>query len=131
MLVVDASALFEVVADAPRSEVVRARLAADPDQAAPHLVDAEVCSVIQAQHRRGHLDGTAARQAVDDLRAWPGQRWSHRPLLARAWELRANLRTYDAFYVALAEALDATLLTLDARMAAAPGVRCAIEVIRD
>lgn len=128
MLVVDASVLFEVVADTPDSESLRARLALDSDHGAPHLVDPEVLSVIQRQHRLGSLDATAAHQAVDDLRSWPGERWSHRPLLARAWELRANLRGYDALYVALAEALGATLLTLDQRLAAAPGLQCEVEV---
>ena len=128
MLIVDASVLFEVVADTPQSEPLRARLAVDPDHGAPHLVDAEVLSVIQRQHRSGALDATAAAQAVDDLHGWPGERWSHRPLLARAWELRDNLRGYDALYVALAEVLDATLLTLDARLASAPGVGCPVEV---
>jgi predicted nucleic acid-binding protein len=80
MLIVDASTLFEVVADMPESEVVRARLLRDTDHVAPHLVDAEVLSVIQTQHRRGRLDETAAAQAVEDLRLWSGERWPHRPL---------------------------------------------------
>ena len=129
MLVVDASVLFEVVADTPDAERLRDRLSADPDHAAPHLVDAEVLSVVQSEHRRGRLDGTAAAQAIEDLRTWPGERWSHRPLLARAWGLRANVRGYDALYVALAEALEATLLTRDRRVAAAAGPSCRIEVI--
>ena len=128
MLVVDASVLFEVVADTPDAEPLRTRLAADPDHASPHLIDAEVLAVIQVQHRRGALDATAASQAVDDLRSWPGERWSHRPLLLRAWELRQNVRGYDALYVALAEALGATLLTLDRRLARAPGLECPVEV---
>ncbi|MBI3257855.1 MAG: type II toxin-antitoxin system VapC family toxin, partial [Actinobacteria bacterium] len=74
---------------------------------------------------------TAANQAVDDLGLWPGERWSHRPLLARAWELRANVRGYDAMYVALAEALGATLMTLDQRLARVRSLRCDIEVPRD
>jgi len=128
MLVVDASVLFEVVADTTDSESLRVRLARDPDHAAPHLIDAEVLSVIQTQHRRAALDATAANQAVDDLRAWPGERWSRRPLLGPAWDLRAHLRGYDALYVALAEALDATLVTLDQRLARAPDLRCVVEV---
>jgi len=128
MLVVDASVLFEVVADTPDAEGLRARLRADPDHAAPHLIDAEVLATIQTHHRRGALDPTAAAQAVEDLRSWPGERWSHRPVLERAWELRANVRGYDALYVALAEALDATLVTLDGRLAAAPGVPCRVDV---
>ena len=128
MLVIDASVLFEVLADTPRAAGLAARIARDDDQSAPHLIDAEVLSVIQRHHRVGALDGTAASQAVDDLRGWPGQRWSHRDLLTRAWELKDNVRGYDALYVALAEALDATLLTLDQRLANAPGPRCRIEV---
>lgn len=129
MLVVDASCLFEVVADTPGSESIRRILAHDPDHAAPHLVDAEVAAVIQAQHRKGALDTTAARQALADLAAWPGERYAHRSLLERAWELRDNLRAYDALYVALAEALDATLLTLDGRLARASGPRCPVELV--
>lgn len=128
MLVVDASVLFEVVADTSESERIRTRFTDDVDHAAPHLVDAEVLSVIQTQHRRGALDLTAASQAVDDLRSWPGERWPHRPLLTRAWELRDNVRGYDALYVALAEALGATLLTLDERLAHAPNIECRVEV---
>ncbi len=128
MLVVDASVLFEVLADTPRAASLGTRIAHDDDLCAPHLIDAEVLSVIQRHHRVGALDATAATQAVDDLRGWPGRRWSHRELLGRAWELRGNIRGYDALYVALAEALDATLLTLDQRLANAPGPRCRIEV---
>lgn len=128
MLVVDASVLFEIVADTPESDRLRRRLAADPDHAAPHLIDAEVLSAIQTHHRVGALDATAASQAVDDLRSWPGERWPHRPLLERTWELRDNVRCYDALYVALAEGLDATLLTLDARLSRAAGPRCRVEV---
>jgi predicted nucleic acid-binding protein len=117
-----------VVADTPESEALRSVLAGDRDQAAPHLVDAEVLAVVQARRRSGDLDDTAARQAVEDLRTWPGDRWSHRLLLERAWELRGDVRAYDALYVALAEALDATLITLDRRLARAPGVRCRVEV---
>ncbi len=128
MLVVDASVLFEVVADTPGSESIRRLLTHDSEHAAPHLVDAEMLSVIQTKHRTGALDRTAASQAVDDLRPWPGERWSHRPLLERAWELRDTVRGYDALYVALAEAFDATLVTLHRRLANAPGVRCSVVV---
>lgn len=128
MLVLDASVLFEVLADTPAAESARQHLILDDDHAAPHLVDAEVLAVIEAKHRQGALDATAAAQAVEDLRSWPGERWSHRPFLARAWELRSNVRGYDALYVALAEAMDATLVTLDRRLVNAPGPRCRIEV---
>jgi predicted nucleic acid-binding protein len=126
MLIVDASCLFEVVADTPRSGQVAARLAADADQAAPHVIDVEVLGVIRAQHLRGTLDSTAAGQAVTDLR---DERFGHRWLLDRVWQLRDSVRGWDAFYVALAEAFDATLLTLDARLARAHGPTCRIEVL--
>jgi predicted nucleic acid-binding protein len=128
MLVVDASVLFEVVADTSDAERLRERLRTDADHCAPHLIDAEVLAVIQRHHLRGDLDPTAAHQAVADLADWPGERWSHRALLPRAWELRHNVRAYDALYVALAEGLGATLLTLDRRLAEAPGIRCAVEI---
>ncbi|MGD9791952.1 MAG: type II toxin-antitoxin system VapC family toxin [Acidimicrobiia bacterium] len=130
MRVVDASCLFEVKADTSAAEAIRQRLLHDTDHAAPHVIDAEVLGVIRAHQLRGLLDETAASQAVGDLRDWPGDRYSHRPFLARAWELRGTVRSWDAFYVALAEAFDATLLTLDSRLATAAGPRCSIEVIR-
>ncbi|MCW2650038.1 MAG: putative nucleic acid-binding protein contains domain [Mycobacterium sp.] len=70
-----------------------------------------------------------AGQAVADLRDWPGERFGHRWLLERAWRLRDSIRGWDAFYVALAEAFDATLLTLDGRLALAHGPTCRIEVL--
>lgn len=129
MLVVDASCLFEVVADTPRSPQVAARLAADNDQVAPEVIDVEVLGVIRAQYLRGALDETAAAQAVADLRDWPGERFAHRWMLDRVWQLRASVRGWDAFYVTLAEAMDATLLTMDGRLARAHGPQCRIEVI--
>jgi predicted nucleic acid-binding protein len=129
MLVVDASCLFEVVADTPRSSEIALRLADDVDQLAPHVIDVEVMGVIRAQYLRGQLDNTAAAQAVSDLQDWPGERVGHRRLLERAWQLRDSVRGWDAFYVALAEAFDATLLTLDARLARAAGPTCHIEIL--
>jgi predicted nucleic acid-binding protein len=129
MLVVDASCLYAVVVGSPGAEAIRRRLAADTDQAAPHVVDMEVFGVIRREHLRGNLDPTAAAQAVEDLETWPGERFAHRPLLARAWDLRDTVRGWDAMYVALAEAFDATLVTTDRRLAAAPGPTCRIEAI--
>jgi predicted nucleic acid-binding protein len=128
MLVVDASCLAEVVLAGPDAEPVRERLASDPQQAAPHLVDAEVLAVVRRAHLRGELDRTAADQAIDDLGAWPATRVDHRPLLERAWQLRDSLSAPDALYVALAEALDAPLLTLDRRLARAQGPGCPVDI---
>lgn len=129
MLVVDASCLYEVLVGGERAEPIRVRLAADEEHAAPHLVDAEVLSLIRRDRLRGALDATAAEQAVEDLADWPGLRYAHGPLLARAWELRDELRAWEALYVALAEALGASLLTLDARLVRARGPGCPIEVV--
>ena len=128
MIVVDASCLFEVVIDSPRAESIRQRMAADDDHAAPHVVDIEVFSLVRRDLLLGKIDPTFAELAIDDLRSWPGERHGHRALLGRAWELRHTVRGWDGAYVALAEVLEATLVTLDARLARAPGPRCAIEV---
>lgn len=130
VLVVDASCLYEVVADTDRAGDVRARLALDPDHAAPSVIDVEVISVIRRDHLRGRLDPTAAAQAVLDLRDWPGERFAHPPLLDRAWELRESVRPWDAFYVALAEVMQATLITSDLRLTRASGPRCRIECVK-
>jgi predicted nucleic acid-binding protein len=129
MLVVDAGCLVDVLTGKPRGELARPRMDADQEQAAPHVVDVEVFTVIRREHQHGRLDHTAATQAVADLAAWPGERFGHRALLDRAWELRETVRGPDAMYVALAEALGATLLTTDGRLAAAPGPTCPIEVV--
>jgi predicted nucleic acid-binding protein len=129
MLVVDASCLCEVLIGRPDAEAIRTRLAADPDHAAPHIVDVEVFGVIRREHLLGRLDRTEAAQAVEDLEAWPAERFGHRPLLPRAWQLRDTVRGWDAMYVALAEAMDAVLLTTDRRLAAAIGPTCRIETV--
>jgi predicted nucleic acid-binding protein len=129
MLVVDASCLCEVLTGSPGAESVRVRLAADEDHAAPHIVDVEVFGIIRRELMRGRLDRTAAALAIDDLQDWPGERFGHRLLLPRAWELRNSVRGWEAMYVALAEALDATLVTTDRRLARANGPTCRIETI--
>lgn len=127
MLVIDASSLYEVVADTREAEVVRQRLASDDDHAAPHVVDVEVLNIVRRDHMLGRLDVTAANQAIEDLRDWPGERFGHRSLLDRAWELRHDVRGWDAMYVALAEALGATLITADRRLARVKGLACRVE----
>jgi len=129
MLIVDASCLYEVVADAAQAESVRDRLARDTDHAAPHLIDAEVLDIVRRDLMLGRLDATGAFQAMEDLRDWPGERFGHRTLLDRAWNLRDTVRTWDALYVALAEAFDATLITLDQRLGRIKGLACPVEVI--
>ena len=130
MIVADASVLVVALADdGPDGDHARARLSGE-HLAMPELADLEVTSVLRRQMRSGALDARRAGQALDDLAALPARRAPHRPLLARCWELRDNLTPYDAAYVALAEAMNATLLTGDRRLARAPGSHCAIEVLQ-
>lgn len=129
MLIVDASCLFEALTAGSAAEAVRSRLEEDNDLAAPHIIDVEVFGVIRKTYLLGDLDSTAASQAVEDLRLWSGERFAHGALLGRAWELRHAVRGWDAMYVALAEALEGTLLTTDHRLALATGPRCAVEVV--
>lgn len=130
MLVIDSSCLYEVVTGTPQAEHMRARLADDTEHAAPHVIDVEVLNIIRRDFLIGRLDSTVAEQAVEDLRDWPGERFAHRSLLTRVWELRTNVRGWDAFYVALAEALQAILVTTDQRLGRVTGLGCRIEVLR-
>lgn len=130
MLVVDASCLYEVLTDGPLAPQVRKALASDPDQVAPHVVDAEVMGLLRRDHLLNAVDETTSALAVEDLGAWPGERYSVRLLLPRIWALRSTVRTWDACYVALAESMDCALLTLDGRLSRATGPECAIELVQ-
>lgn len=129
MIVVDASVLAPALADdGDDGDHLRQRLRGQ-SWAAPELIDLEVQSVLRSGVRRGLLDERRARLAWSDLIDAPLHRVPHRPLLPRAWELRDNLTSNDAAYVALAELLDTALFTTDSKLAHAPGIRCAIELI--
>lgn len=129
MLIVDASCLAEVLIGGETAGAIRDWLSSDDDHAAPHIIDVEVFGILRREHVRGRLDRTEAAQAVEDLEAWPGARIGHRRLLSRAWQLRDTVRGWDAMYVALAEAVEAVLITTDRRLAAATGPTCRIEAI--
>ena len=129
MIVVDASALAPALCDdGPEGDTARARLRGQP-LAAPQLIDLETASVVRRQLHAGFLDARRAELALADLVDLPLHRASHRPLLARCWELRGNVTVYDAAYVALAELLDVVLVTADARLARAPGLRCQLDLL--
>jgi predicted nucleic acid-binding protein len=106
----------------------RSRLAGER-LVAPGLIDIEVASLWRRASRAGRLSDRRAGQVLADLAALPLARASHRPLMQRIWELRANLSTYDAAYVALAELLDTVLLTADSRLARATAIRCEVHVL--
>jgi predicted nucleic acid-binding protein len=130
MIVVDASALFETLLRRPNAEAVERRLF-DPAETlhAPYLLDVEVAQVLRRYAAHGEIDGERGRMALVDLADFPLRRYPHEFLLPRIWDLRQNLTAYDAVYVALAEALDAPLLTCDRRLAGAAGHRARVEVV--
>ena len=120
MIVADASVLVVALADdGPDGDQARSRLRGER-LAVPELADLEVASVLRRQMKAGALDARRARLALDDLVALPARRAPHRPLLPRCWELRDNLTIYDAAFVALAEAMNTTLLTGDQKLARLP-----------
>lgn len=131
MIVVDASVLANALADdTDDGRAARRRLGAASDRCAPDLVDVETTSVLRRRWRAGDLTARRFAAAVDDLVEIDLVRVPTAPLMRRAYELRANVTPYDAAYVALAEHVDAPLVTADARLARAPGVRCAVELLR-
>ncbi len=129
MIVVDASALLEALLRTPAAKAVEGRLFA-PGQTlhAPHLIDLEAAQVIRRYAATGEVGAERGREALADLADFPLRRYPHGFLLSRIWDLRRNLTAYDAAYVALAEALDAPLLTRDRRLAAAAGHHVRIEL---
>jgi predicted nucleic acid-binding protein len=130
MIVVDASAMLELLLRTPDAHAVEKRLF-DPDETlhAPHLLDVEVAQVVRRYAANGEIDGERGGAVLDDLAVFPMHRYPHDVLLPRVWELRNNLTAYDAVYVALAEALGAPLLTRDRRLAGAAGHRATVELV--
>jgi predicted nucleic acid-binding protein len=119
MIVVDASVVIDVLLGTAAGRRLADRVFdRDADLHAPHLLDLEVLQVLRRYAAAGELKPGRAREAVDDLADLPITRHQHVVLASRIWELRHNLTAYDAAYVALAEALEATLLTRDAGIAA-------------
>jgi predicted nucleic acid-binding protein len=130
VIVVDASAMLEALLRTPAAAAVEKRLFA-PSQTlhAPHLLDVEVAQVVRRYAANREIDATRSRMAIADLADFPLRRYPHDILLPRIWDLRNNLTAYDATYVALAEVLDAPLLTRDKRLAASPGHHARIELV--
>jgi predicted nucleic acid-binding protein len=130
MIVVDASALLELLLRTPAASAVEERLFSRREALhAPQLVDLEIAQVLRRYVHGGQMSAVRGREALDDLSGVRLTRWPHDALILRVWELRANLTAYDAAYVALAEALDAPLVTRDRRLAAAPGHRARVECL--
>jgi predicted nucleic acid-binding protein len=129
VIVVDASVIATALADdGEDGREARVHLAGER-LFAPEIIDLEVASAWRRAARAGRLSEQRARQALADLAALPIIRAPDLPLLPRVWELRENLTTYDGAYIALSEALGAPLVTADARLSRASGIRCEIRVL--
>jgi len=127
VIVVDTSAFLEALIGRPPPEPLQARLLAT-SLYAPHVVDLEFLQALRRLSDGGGLARSDAEQAREHFAALPIVRYAHTILADRIWGLRHNLTPYAAAYVALSEALDAPLITADARMARAAGHRARVEV---
>ncbi len=122
--------MIEVLLRTPAANAVERYLFAHGQTLhAPHLLDIEVAQVIRKYAARGEIDGVRGRVALADLAAFRMQRYPHAFLLLRVWELRNNITAYDAVYVALADALNAVLLTRDHRLAGSTGHQARVELV--
>lgn len=92
--------------------------------AAPQLMPVETANILRRAALAGAISAETASQAHADLLALRVDLFPYEPVAPRVWELRTNITTYDAWYVALAEALEAPLATLDTKLSRAPGPRC-------
>jgi predicted nucleic acid-binding protein len=129
VIVVDASAILEVLLHTPASEAIVGRIFQEGETwHAPHLLDLEVAQVLRRYVASREIGALRGLRALEDLQDMPLTRYPHAPLLFRIWELRANVTAYDAAYLALAETLDCTLLTRDGRLASAPSA-AVVEVV--
>lgn len=127
-MVVDASAVVTVLLDSGTSGDWLARRLASAELFAPALLAFECSNVIRRHELSGVISSDQAAQAHADLLDLPVESVPYESLAHRVWQLRRNLTSYDAAYVALAEALDAPLITLDRRLSTAPGITCEVEV---
>lgn len=129
MIVVDASAMVELLLDTDLGRRIDERVLATPSRHAPHLLDVEVAQVLRRFVLGKVISSERAREALEDLGAFPILRHAHGRLLERAFELRTNLTVYDAVYLALAESLGVPLITCDEALARTPGTRTRVELV--
>jgi len=130
LIVVDASAVIEVLMARPKRDAVLDRIdAAGRELHAPHVLDVEVAQVLRRFFSRKELTAERGREALAQLLLLPVTRYPHALLLPTIWRLRDNVAAYDAAYIALAEILNAPLVTTDARLARTPGHSATVEVL--
>jgi predicted nucleic acid-binding protein len=128
VLVVDTSAVIAALVGRPPSDEVIERLATDGDLSAPHLLDVEFLHALRRLALGGQLSEDRAADARGDFADLTIIRYEHTVVADRMWQLRHSLTAHDAAFVALAELLDAPLVTCDARLARAPGHHATVEL---
>lgn len=129
MIVLDASATVDLLLGLGGHERIRARITRPGETAhAPHVIDLEILASFRRLERMGRATSERVADAMADLADLAVERYPHRGLVERIWQLRHNVTPYDAAYIALSEALDAPLITADAALAHAPGHSAVVEV---
>jgi predicted nucleic acid-binding protein len=129
VIVLDASAAVEWLLQTPAGRKIEKRIFSHNESLhAPHLLDLQVVQVLRRLVRETTVSAERADEAIQDLLDVRATRYPHLMLLPRIWQLRHNLSAYDAAYVALSEALGATFITRDARLAAASGSAARVEL---
>jgi len=123
-IVVDASVLVAITCDAGPTGRWAERMLANESLLAPHLAPVEATNILRRLELAGKLERLESASAASDLLAMDLQLLPFAPFSERVWQMRANLTSYDALYVAIAEEFDLPLATLDRKLAAAPGTRC-------
>jgi predicted nucleic acid-binding protein len=130
LIVIDASALLELLMGTDRARDVAARALAPRERLhAPHLLDVEVAQALRRLVQLGEITTLRAEQVFEDHQALVIERHEHTRLLPRIWQLRGSLSAYDGAYVALSEALDAPLVTCDAKLSRSHGHGARVELI--
>lgn len=130
MIVIDASALLEVLLETPAAARVKGWIGVPGETVhAPHLIDVEVAQVVRRLVSLRLVDAERGRAALLDLASFPLHRHSHCPLLPEIWQFRDNMSAHDASYVALARVLDAPFLTRDKHLARAGRRYAAIQLV--
>lgn len=130
MIVVDASAVIELLLNSVAGDRVAGRVFVEGQSLhVPHLLDLEVAQVLRRYVLSREITSERAAQALDDFNGLPLHRYAHVDFIPRIWELRTSMTAYDAAYVCLAEALDATLLTCDLKLRNSHGHAARIELI--
>lgn len=125
MIVVDASAaLSALLNNGPARKIL-----ATEQLHAPHLLDSEIANALRRRVAAGQIGADSGWAALDTFRRLGMTRYPVFAFLERVWELRESLSAYDASYVAVAELLHCSLLTADARLSRAPGIRCPVTVV--